>query len=162
MGNKTSYLDQLSKRDLIKTLQNLQKKEQVSAEQIKEVIKEQKELALPISIFVKELSALESICKFLKENGKLNYHQIAELLHRDDRTIWTTYKHAYEKRKEELLEKNGLSIPVKIFAKRKLSVLETLVKYLKEEHELNYREIGELLHRNEKTIWTVYQRGKKK
>jgi len=40
--------------------------------------------------------------------------------------------------------------------------LETIVKYLKEEHNLGYAEISRLLNRSSKTIWITYQRAKKK
>ena len=43
------------------------------------------------------LSILESIVRYLKETGSLSYHNIAILLKRDDRTIWTVYKRALKK-----------------------------------------------------------------
>ena len=55
-----------------------------------------------------------------------------------------------------------LNIPSHIFKNRKLKVLEALVKYLKEERQLSYHEIAVLLNRNDRTIWTVYSRVKKK
>jgi DNA-directed RNA polymerase specialized sigma24 family protein len=53
-------------------------------------------------------------------------------------------------------------IPVSIFSKEKLSPFETIVMYLKEKQGLNYHEIGALLNRDERNIWTVYNRAKKK
>jgi hypothetical protein len=53
-------------------------------------------------------------------------------------------------------------IPVSIFKKEKLTPFEAMVKYLKEEKNLNYRQIGKLLNRDERNIWTVYNRSKKK
>jgi hypothetical protein len=53
-------------------------------------------------------------------------------------------------------------IPVSIFNKPKLSPFEAIVKYLKEEKGLNYHKIGEILNRDERNIWTVYNRVKKK
>ena len=55
-----------------------------------------------------------------------------------------------------------LNIPSYIFKDRSLSVLEAIVKYLKEERMLSYHEIAVLLKRNDRTIWTVYSRVKKK
>jgi predicted DNA-binding protein (UPF0251 family) len=57
---------------------------------------------LPISIPVdvlqdRDLSALEAIVVYLKDHHKLTYSQIAQLLNRDDRTVWTTYKRASKK-----------------------------------------------------------------
>lgn len=53
-------------------------------------------------------------------------------------------------------------LPVFIFKNNSLSALETIVKYLKEEHNFSYAEISRLLNRSSKTIWITYQRAKKK
>ncbi len=57
---------------------------------------------------------------------------------------------------------NNINIPIHIFQDRTLSVLETIVEYLKEKLKLNYHEIGVLLNRDERTIWTCYHRAKEK
>ena len=54
------------------------------------------------------------------------------------------------------------SIPIRILRDRSLSVLETIVEFLKENKELSFHEIGVLLNRDERNIWTVYNRAKKK
>ena len=119
---------------------------------------------LPISIFDnKELSCLETIVKYLREEFKLRYHEIALLLNRNDRTIWATYNIACKKRKEKLpVKESKFLVPVSIFKDRKFSVLEVLVSYLKEKFNLRYSEIAVLLRRDERNIWTVYNRYKKK
>lgn len=119
---------------------------------------------IPISIFDnEELSAFETICKYLKEELGLTYHKIAVILERDDRTIWDSYNEAVNKRKERLLvKKSPVSIPVSIFKERRLSVLESLVSYLKDNFNLRYSEIAALLNRDERNVWTVYNRAKKK
>ncbi len=43
---------------------------------------------IPVSIFSKK-SLLETIAIYLKKNFDLSYHDVAVLLNRDDRTIWT-------------------------------------------------------------------------
>jgi len=123
-----------------------------------------KEVLIPISIFeVEALSALETICKYLKEDLDLNYSKIALLLNRDSRTIWTTYSNALKKRKDPLQVKDSkFLIPVSILKNRKLSVLEALVSYLKDNFNLRYSQIAVLLARDERNIWTVYHRSKKK
>ena len=60
----------------------------------------------------------------------------------------------------EQLKENVL--PVFIFKNSSLSALETIVKYLKQEHNLSYAEISRLLNRSSKTIWITYQGAKKK
>ena len=59
-------------------------------------------ITLPLSIFRdRKLSVLEVITEYLKEKKNMRYSEIAELLNRDDRTIWTSYNRAKEKRKKE-------------------------------------------------------------
>ncbi|MEM4268387.1 MAG: sigma factor-like helix-turn-helix DNA-binding protein [Candidatus Woesearchaeota archaeon] len=55
-----------------------------------------------------------------------------------------------------------IQIPVEIFKDRGVAVLESLVEYLKDTYGLSYAEIGRLLNRNERTVWTVYRRAKEK
>ncbi|MFH1307246.1 MAG: hypothetical protein ABIH72_00140 [archaeon] len=59
-------------------------------------------------------------------------------------------------------EEKEISIPSSIFKDRKLKVLEVLVEYLKEKLNLSYHEIALLLNRDDRTIWTVYSRARKK
>lgn len=64
---------------------------------------------------------------------------------------------------ENMLKKESeYKIPVSIFKESKLSPFETIVKYLKEEMKLNYHQIGILLNRDERNIWTVYNRATRK
>ncbi len=53
---------------------------------------------IPVSVLKnKELSILENIVVCLKEKFGLSYHEIAVLLKRDDRTIWTVYQNSLKK-----------------------------------------------------------------
>lgn len=53
---------------------------------------------IPTFIFKdRTLAALESLVVYLKDTQGLTYAQIAKLLNRDDRTIWTTYARAKKK-----------------------------------------------------------------
>jgi hypothetical protein len=54
------------------------------------------------------------------------------------------------------------NIPTSIFLDRTISVLEAITKYLKEEKNLTYHQIAVLLNRDDRTIWTCYNRAKKK
>ncbi len=65
-------------------------------------------------------------------------------------------------KKDRAKDLKEIKIPVSIFRDRQLAVLEALVEYLKEKLSLSYHEIGILTNRNERTIWTVYNRAKKK
>ena len=58
-----------------------------------------------------------------------------------------------------LINKQTL-IPISIF--HNSSPLEALVKYLKEFSKLNFKEISDLLNRDQRTIWTTYNNINKK
>ncbi len=182
MEKKLNVGDILSKeiddKELIKTLSDVDLKEflktfithlkeehKFTAEQISTLFgKRVRKDLLPISIFNnRELSCLETIVKYLKEEVKLRFHEIALLLNRNDRTIWTTYNNAIKKRKEKLLVRESrFFIPISILEDRQFSVLESIVSYLKGNFNLRYSEIATLLNRDERNIWTVYNKAMKK
>lgn len=147
-------------------LEELKEKYGVSSHDIISLIDKpvSKEIRIPVSVFeFSNLSALETICKYLKEELELTYKKIALLLNRDNRTIWTSYNIACRKRKENLLVKGSkFFIPILIFKDRKFSVLESLVGYLKDNYNLRYMQIALMLNRDERNIWTVYNRYNKK
>lgn len=61
----------------------------------------EKEVFIPSYIFKdRTVSVLEAIVEYLKENQGLSFHQIAVLLNRNDRTIWTVYSRVKRKRKK--------------------------------------------------------------
>ena len=128
--------------------------------------KKESEILIPISIFVdRSLSVLEVIVEYLKENLHLTYHQIALLTNRDDRTIWTVYNRSQKKRQKkhrQLMQETDVFIPLNVLLDRSLSVLEAIVEYLKEQNHLSYHHIAVLTNRDDRTIWTVYNRAQKK
>jgi len=116
---------------------------------------------IPSTIFSNKLGALEAITKYMKENLGMSYHKIAEILNRDDRTIWTAYNKAKEKQRELIIVKEtNIFLPVSIFNK-KLTILEAMIIYLKEQG-LRYTEIAKLLDRDQRNIWTIYSKAVKK
>ena len=122
------------------------------------------ELAIPLSVFELNpgLSILELVCKYLKENLNLTYHQIAQHLNRNDRTIWTTYKNAIKKQTKTLRTETSLiQIPVSIFYSRKLSVLESIVFYLSTQG-FSVKNIAITLNRDYRTIWITNKKVMKK
>ena len=56
---------------------------------------------------------------------------------------------------------NWLKIDSSIFQSKR-SPFEALVVYFKDKQGMSYHDIGVLLNRDERNIWTVYNRGKKK
>ncbi|MBS3103142.1 hypothetical protein J4458_06900 [Candidatus Woesearchaeota archaeon] len=148
-------------------LDEIKEKYKIAPNEILSLVEEKpvsKEILLPISVFENDkLSALEIICKYLKEELDVGFNKIASLLNRDNRTIWATYNNAIKKKKEKLIVKESkFFIPVSILAERKLSVLGAIVSYLKDNFNLRYSEIAALLNRDERNMWTAYNRAKKK
>jgi len=116
-----------------------------------------KEIIIPASIFTKKLSTLESITKYFKEVQNFSYHKIGEVLNRNERNIWNTYKNATKKVPTKLsVTFSEQNIPVSIF-QNKLGILENIVLHLKDTCELSYHNIALLLKRDDRTIWSTYQ-----
>lgn len=117
------------------------------------------EETVPVSIFAHSLSPSEALCKYLKENCGLSFHEIALLINRDDRSIWTSYSRAASKSKEMFRsEEDDLLIPIAVFQDRSKSVLEHVVHCLKESYELSNSRIARLTNKNPSSIATVARR----
>lgn len=84
-------------------------------DQAKEKEKEKFELGedkyfAPISIFSNRyLGPLEALALYLKDELKLSFHQISNILNRNYRTIWLSYHNAIRKKEEENFEKRELA-----------------------------------------------------
>ena len=61
-----------------------------------------------------------------------------------------------------LQEQSSSFIPVDLFATRNASGLQTLVTYLKKKYGYSFRKIGDILNRNERTVWTAYHQAKRR
>lgn len=118
---------------------------------------------VPVSIFVKQLSALEAIVKYLRENESLRNNRVAELLGRTPASVWITYRNANRKMGKRLAADDAeLFVPTDVISSGELSVLESIAMYLHEEQGLSYKRVGQVLKRDERTIWTVCSRARKK
>jgi DNA-directed RNA polymerase specialized sigma24 family protein len=123
---------------------------------------ESEEIKIPLEIFRQELSPAEVVCKYLKENKKLKFSEIAKLINRDQRTVWINYRNAIEKKKAKIkVKENLVVVSVGIFVNRKLSILESIVKHLREKGISNSR-IAEMLNKSASNIWTLNSRATKK
>ena len=161
--NKYSKLSK-KERELIKKarklLQPLAEKYNVPAE---EFLKQEMGETAPVSIFTVELTPLEAVAKFLKENKNYSLREISKLISRDERNVWHIYSDSRKKHPKLFKDiKADILVPIKIFSNQKLSALESIVVYLKEKFSLNYSQVAVLLNRDKRTVWTVYQRAKKK
>ncbi len=125
---------------------------------------EKKSDEIPLCIFDNDkLSSLEAIVKYLKEDVGLRLKKIAKILNRRQKTIWSTYDNAKKKMAGHfILKESPYFIPTTIFQNRAFSVLESIVMHLKGYYGLTYHQIAVLMHRNDRTIWTTYNRTKRK
>ena len=117
---------------------------------------------IPIGVFDNNvLGSLEAIVKYMKENG-IKFSKIAKMLNRSGKTIWATYHKAAIKMPSHFGSiSSKIMIPASAFANREFSVLETVVAFIKDLDYTNH-EVGQMLRLDDRTIWTVYDRVKKK
>ena len=55
---------------------------------------------IPLAIFLdRNISILEALCEYLKEEYDISFAVIGRLTNRDERNIWTAYHRTKEKRK---------------------------------------------------------------
>ncbi len=114
---------------------------------------------VPLSIFSSRLSGLQAIVRYLHDARKLPFSEIASLLGRDPRTVWSSY--AQSRGVAFRYEEDGFVVPLAPFARRDLSVLETLVAYLSGLGFPN-AEIARMLGLDPRTTWTVKRRAESK
>ena len=153
----------LNKKEMTEIIiSKLKSKYKVSRKEIVETVNSIREITIPSTIFSKDTGALESIVKYLRENINMNYSEIARALDRNERTIWTAYKKAKEKQPLPLLIKETeISIPIEIFSSKKLTILESIIVYLREKG-MRFSEIALLLSRDQRNIRATYTRTMKK
>jgi len=129
----------------------LKKTAESSNERIKQIIDELKS---------HNITKQDLVLSFLQEEQALS-----KIFDKDTiETLETITKHLKEVKNLKLKTPptTGYSIPVTILSDRTLSALEHVTIYLKETHGLSYKEIATLLNRDQRTIWTTYQRAAQK
>lgn len=112
---------------------------------------------VPVSIFCTELSPLESLVRYLKENLGFSIKDMVQLTGKNSSAISLAYKNSLTKK--FTFSKNTLKIPIDEFSAQ-LSVLEIVVRFLQK--TMKNSEIAILLNRDQRTIWTIASRAKKK
>ncbi len=130
---------------------------------LKNKAKKASENQIPAAIFNRGLSPLQALVKYLFENQHYNFADISRMLNRDQRTIWNTY-HCAKKLNSALIQvqEDEYMVDISIFQNRDYSFLENLCCYMKSKYSLNYHQIGVLLGKDDRTIWTVCKRAEKK
>ncbi|MBI4154486.1 hypothetical protein HY498_00155 [Candidatus Woesearchaeota archaeon] len=163
---QTNVFSKISKEDLAainkvkEILLPLKEKYNLSFKDLQKLLEEQ--LTFPLEILSKHLTFLESVVKYLKENKELSLRKISRKIGRDERNVWHIFNKANKKYPERFtISEVSYWVPVSILDSN-LSSLEALVFYLKNKFSLSFHEIAVLLKRNDRTVWTVYQRAKNK
>jgi len=143
-----SLLDKLSEKYLLSAV---------------EIVQKLKHNIVPLCIFNRSLSPLESVCKYLREELNYTNQDTAKALNRDMNTTWQAYNSSKKKYPRKFAVKfSNNDFDVRILSDRKLSILESIVSYLRNSKKLTYHEIGVLLKRDDRTIWTCNFRANKK
>ena len=124
---------------------------------------EERSLTIPVCIFSQNsLGPLEALVVYLRDEHAMTYARIAQLLKRNPDPIGITYRNARKKLIGPLKIRDCTHIPISVFQSDTLSIMECLVRHLKEAQRMRYCDIARLLNRDDRTIWTIYKRGKAK
>jgi predicted DNA-binding protein (UPF0251 family) len=161
--------EKLSVNKLENIFSDLSSKYSLSYKEIIDMLKKREDYAsIPASIFNNSLCPLENVVLYLHIKLGFTQTQIAGILSRDHTTIWTTISNALKKTTKSrylasLQGKNeGIVVPVNIFSDDKLSILESVSIYMKDRFNMSYHEIALVLGKDDRTIWTVVNRARKK
>ncbi|NQV09349.1 hypothetical protein HQ529_05865, partial [Candidatus Woesearchaeota archaeon] len=87
----------------------------------------------------------------------LSFNQISKILKRSYRAVWGSYQSSLNKFPQILvIEKTPYFIPTSIF--NKSSLLKITCTFLKQSYSLNYKQIADIMKRDQRTIWVVINR----
>jgi DNA-directed RNA polymerase specialized sigma24 family protein len=118
------------------------------------------EIRFPIEIFSSDLTPLQALVKYSRDEKGLSNSEISSITGRSVRTIWLTYR-AAKKKKLPRVMKSELLLPASFFRDDGLSIFEALVSSLRR-LDYTYAQIARLLSKDQRTVWTVYSRAVKK
>ena len=158
-----SKFNDLSKEDKIELISHLLDELKRLHHVSEQEILYKKEISIPVGVFANDtLSSLEAVVKYLKEDMKLKFSKIARLLNRSNKTIWATYHSSIKKMPSSFgAISREIMIPASAIANRSFSTLESIVGFVKDLEHTNH-EVAVMLHLDDRTIWTVYDRVKRK
>jgi DNA-directed RNA polymerase specialized sigma24 family protein len=139
--------------DLKTLLEKVTKAYDVTPEEIAGLIEKD---TIPLDAFSKELTVLETASKYLHENHKKSFAEIARITGKDPRAVRITYIRAQNKSPELIEAHSKASISPRVFASN-LSPLEAVVLHLRE-NKHNAYDIAKILQRSENTIRTIIRR----
>jgi len=125
--------------------------------------KEIESLAVPLAVFSQNISPLKALVKYFHENKNLKFSEIAKILSRDPRTIWTEYNLVknHTPFSSRILASEAVYVDSRILSIRDFSILESLCFELVQ-RGYSQKKIARMLGKSPKTIWTVLDRINKK
>ncbi len=145
------------KESLKPLIEEFQKKNSLTENEATQILEYPRAASLPVEIFSRELGILEATCKYLRENYKMRYSEIAKVLQRDQRTIWVAYKKAQKKRASKIIIKESrILIPISILGNKNRTLMESTIQYCKEQYQMRYSEIAKVLQRDQRNIRSTY------
>ncbi len=125
-----------------------------------------RQILVPCKVFCdRSLSFSESLIEFLWTGHRLSPSEIGKLLSMDRRNVWTLMERIAKKKGTEPPKSGpseGILLPISLFSGREASVLELIVGYLREVEGLSNKDVSLQLCRSEKTVWTAYDRYRKR
>ncbi len=130
--------------------------------------RESGEIFIPVSVFSAETGSFEAITRYMREDLGLRNREIAALTNRSEKSTSGSYIHSITKSgavpsaSRPSASYSGIKIPISVIRDKTFGVLESIMFYLKEELSLKYAEIGRILHRDQRTVWTAVNRARKK
>lgn len=116
-------------------------------------------ISIPVTAFNRPSGGLESAVRFLREVHKLKFSEIAKLLNRDPRTVWTAYRKS--KAKEPFYvppRRTKYQIPVRTLSSRKHTVMESVCYVLKEHYHMRNHDIAKAIGRTDPYVWITLRR----
>src|SRR3989344_124279 len=117
------------------------------------------EVLVPVGVF-RNLSPLEAVVVYTHDHHNLSFTAIAKKLEKQIPAVWTAYQNG--KRRFRSPRASPYSIPMTKLRSRTRSILELGVFYLHDEMNLRFFDIAHLMNRDERTIWTAYDRARRK
>lgn len=146
--------------EIKRLLGELERDYKISGEEILDI---SEEIIVPVGLFNSGLSSFEVIVKYLIEEKGKSLSIIAKLTNRSKQGVWQAYSHAKKKYHKKIITESSIyDFPLSIISDKQFSVLESIVKFLREEHNLQYSKIASVISRDQRTIWTVYERARGK
>ncbi len=165
VGDKSStFHNQISPEDLELLKSRIKSLEEkgLSTDEILTLFLSPDTTSFPPTIFSRKLSPLEAVTKYLHEAIDMDFKAISFQISRSPQALKRAYNNALDKQPTPFKpEQHRHMVPISAL-KANLSILEAVVAYLIDKHSLRYADVAQLLKRDARTVWTVYQRSQEK